>query len=218
LSKRRFLKMNFSEVSCKEFVSVLGSKAPVPGGGGASALVGAVGTALGNMVGALTIGKKKYADVEADMQRLHKEAERLQGELLALVQRDAEEFEPLSKAYGLPQNTDAEKAEKDRIMEGALKAACGVPFEIMEKCAEAIKLQEEYAAKGSKLAVSDAGVGVLFCKAALAGASLNVYINTKAMKDRTYAEDINRKTDALLGEYAPLADRIFESVKGQLKG
>ncbi|MDR2536353.1 MAG: cyclodeaminase/cyclohydrolase family protein [Treponema sp.] len=210
--------MNFSEVSCKEFVSVLGSKAPVPGGGGASALVGAVGTALGNMVGALTIGKKKYADVEADMQRLHKEAERLQGELLALVQRDAEEFEPLSKAYGLPQNTDAEKAEKDRIMEGALKAACGVPFEIMEKCAEAIKLQEEYAAKGSKLAVSDAGVGVLFCKAALAGASLNVYINTKAMKDRTYAEDINRKTDALLGEYAPLADRIFESVKGQLKG
>jgi len=209
--------MNFSEVSCREFVSVLGSKAPVPGGGGASALVGAVGTALGNMVGSLTIGKKKYAAVEGDMVRLQKEAERLQRELLDLVQKDAEEFEPLSRAYGLPQNTDAEKAEKARVMEAALRAACGVPFEIMKKCAEAIKLHEEYAAKGSQLAVSDAGVGVIFCKAALSGASLNVYINTKAMTDKAYAEDINRKTDALLAEYEPLADHIFASVKSQLK-
>ncbi|MDR2468778.1 MAG: cyclodeaminase/cyclohydrolase family protein [Spirochaetaceae bacterium] len=210
--------MNFSEVSCSQFVSVLGSKAPVPGGGGASALVGAVGTALGNMVGALTIGKKKYADVEEDMLQLHKEAERLQQELLDLIQKDAEEFEPLSKAYGLPQNTDAEKAEKDRIMEAALQAACDVPFKIMQKCAEAIRLHKEYATKGSKLAVSDAGVGVIFCKAALCGASLNVYINTKAMKDRVYASDINRKTDALLAEYELLADKIFDGVKGQLKG
>ena len=210
--------MNFSEVSCAEFVSVLGSKAPVPGGGGAAALVGAVGTALGNMVGALTIGKKKYASVEGDMLRLQKEAERLQRELLDLIQRDAEEFEPLSRAYGLPQSTEAEKAEKARVMEAALRAACGVPFEIMQKCAEAIRLHEEYAVKGSKLAVSDAGVGVLFCKAALAGASLNVYINTKAMTDRAYADEINRKTDGLLAEYETLADTIFSSVKGQLKG
>jgi formiminotetrahydrofolate cyclodeaminase len=210
--------MNFSEVSCAEFVSVLGSKAPVPGGGGAAALVGAVGTALGNMVGALTIGKKKYAGVEGDMLRLQKEAERLQRELLDLIQRDAEEFEPLARAYGLPQNTEAEKAEKARIMEAALRAACGVPFEIMQKCAEAIRLHEEYAAKGSKLAVSDAGVGVLFCKAALAGASLNVYINTKAMTDRVYADEINRKTNGLLAEYETLADTIFSSVKGQLTG
>jgi formiminotetrahydrofolate cyclodeaminase len=209
--------MNFSEVSCSQFVSVLGSKAPVPGGGGASALVGAVGTALGNMVGSLTIGKKKYADVESDMLRLHKEAEQLQQELLGLIQRDAEEFEPLSRAYGLPQNTDTERAEKDRVMEAALQAACSVPFEIMQKCAEAIRLHEEYAKKGSKLAISDAGVGVIFCKAALCGASLNVYINTKAMKDRTYADDINHKTDALLAEYEILADKIFASVKDQLK-
>lgn len=209
--------MSLTNKSCAEFVSVLGSKAPVPGGGGASALVGAVGTALGNMVGSLTIGKKKYADVEADMVRLRQEADRLQRELLELVQKDAEEFEPLARAYGLPQNTDAEKGEKDRVMEAALKSACGVPLEIMKKCAEAIRLQEEYAAKGSRLAVSDAGVGVLFCKAALAGASLNVYINTKAMKDRVYAEQINRETDALLAEYEPLADRIFTDVKDQLK-
>jgi formiminotetrahydrofolate cyclodeaminase len=210
--------MNFSEISCAEFVSVLGSKAPVPGGGGASALVGAVGTALGNMVGALTVGKKKYADVEADMIRLRETAEKLQGELLALIQRDAEVFEPLAKAYGMPKETEAEQAEKDRVMEAALKDACTIPLEIMRKCAQAIRLHEEFAAKGSRLALSDAGVGVIFCKAAMAGASLNVYINTAAMKDKSTAAEFNREADALLEEYEALADRIFSGVKNSLRG
>ncbi|MFP3091232.1 cyclodeaminase/cyclohydrolase family protein [Treponema sp. TIM-1] len=209
--------MNFAEISCAEFISRLGSKAPVPGGGGASALVGAVGTALGNMVGALTVGKKKYAEVEGDMIRLREAAEKLQGEFLTLVQRDAEVFEPLSRAYGLPKETEAQREEKDRVMEAALKEACSVPLEIMSKCGEAIRLHEEFAAKGSRLAVSDAGVGAAFCKAALLGASLNVYINTGAMKDRALAGEYNRKADALLAEYGPCSDRIFESVKNYLK-
>ncbi|GHT70016.1 sugar ABC transporter substrate-binding protein [Spirochaetia bacterium] len=209
--------MGFAEKSCVDFVTVLASKEPVPGGGGASALVGAIGTALGNMVGSLTTGKKKYAEVEADIQRLKKESDRLQGEFLALIQRDAEVFEPLSRAYGLPKETEAEKAEKVRVMEAALKEACSVPLEIMEKCGEAIKVIEEFAAKGSRLALSDAGVGAAFCKAALAGASLNVYINTAAMTDKVYAAEINRKTDALLAEYGPLADRIFAGVKERLR-
>jgi formiminotetrahydrofolate cyclodeaminase len=209
--------MHFAELSCAEFVSLLGSKAPVPGGGGASALVGAVGTALGNMVGALTAGKKKYAAVEGDMLRLREAAEQLQGEFLALVQRDAEVFEPLSRAYGLPKETEAQQQEKDRVMEAALQAACSVPLEIMAKCGEAIRLHEEFAAKGSRLAVSDAGAGVAFCKAALFGASLNVYSNTAAMQDRALAEKYNGKADALLAEYGPLSDRIFDSVKGRLR-
>jgi formiminotetrahydrofolate cyclodeaminase len=209
--------MSFTEKSCAEFVTVLASKEPVPGGGGASALVGAIGTALGNMVGSLTVGKKKYAGVEADILRLKRESDRLQGELLALVQRDAEVFEPLSKAYGLPKETDAERAEKARVMEAALREACSVPLEIMEKCGESIKLIEEFAAKGSRLALSDAGVGALFCKAALSGASLNVYINTAAMTDTVYAAEINRKADALLAEYEGLADKVFKSVKETLK-
>ena len=106
--------MGFSTVPCNEFVEVLGSKAPVPGGGGASALVGAVGTALGNMVGALTVGKKKYADVEEEMKELMAKATTLQDELLHLIERDAEVFEPLSKAYGMPRETEEEKAEKAR--------------------------------------------------------------------------------------------------------
>jgi formiminotetrahydrofolate cyclodeaminase len=209
--------MNFAEISCAEFISLLGSKAPVPGGGGASALVGAVGTALGNMVGALTVGKKKYAEVEGDMIRLRDGAEKLQGEFLALVQRDAEVFEPLSRAYGMPRETEAQQREKDRVMEAALKEACSVPLEIMAKCGEAIGLHEEFAAKGSRLAVSDAGVGVIFCKAALFGASLNVYINTAAMKDRALAAEYNRQAGALLDEYGPRADRVFDGVTKILK-
>ena len=209
--------MGFSTVPCNEFVEVLGSKAPVPGGGGASALVGAVGTALGNMVGALTVGKKKYADVEEEMKELMAKATTLQDELLHLIERDAEVFEPLSKAYGMPRETEEEKAEKARVMEIVLKDACSVPMEIMEKCCEAIDLIVEFAAKGSTLAISDAGVGAAFCKAALQGASLNVYINTKSMKNREYAEELTAKCDAMLEKYTKIADEVFNSVLGRLK-
>lgn len=209
--------MGFSTVPCNEFVEVLASKAPVPGGGGASALVGAIGTALGNMVGSLTVGKKKYAEVEAKMYELKAKCDKLQAELLQLIERDAEVFEPLSKAYGMPRATEEEKAEKARVMEIVLKDACAVPMEIMEKCCEAIDVIKEFAAKGSALAISDAGVGAAFCKAALQGASLNVYINTKSMANKEYAAELNAKADAMLEKYVPMAEEIFQSVLGRLK-
>ncbi len=209
--------MGFSTVPCNEFVEVLASKAPVPGGGGASALVGAVGTALGNMVGSLTVGKKKYADVEAEMYELKAKCDKLQAELLRLIERDAEVFEPLSKAYGMPRETEEEKAEKARVMAIVLKDACSVPMEIMEKCCEAIDIIAVFAEKGSTLAISDAGVGAAFCKAALKGASLNVYINTKSMADKELAAQLNAKCDKMLADYTAKADAIFDSVLGRLK-
>ena len=209
--------MGFSTSPCNEFVEVLASKAPVPGGGGASALVGAVGTALGNMVGSLTVGKKKYADVEEEMYQLKAKADLLQADLLRLIERDAEVFEPLAKAYGMPRETEEEKAEKARVMEIVLKEACSVPMEIMEKCCEAIEIIVEFAAKGSALAISDAGVGAAFCAGALKGASLNVYINTKSMANREYAEELNAKADAMLEKYVPMADEVFEKVMARLK-
>ena len=209
--------MGFSTVPCNEFVEVLASKAPVPGGGGASALVGAIGTALGNMVGSLTVGKKKYADVEEEMYELKRKADALQKELLHLIERDAEVFEPLSKAYGMPRNTEEEKAEKARVMEIVLKDACSVPMEIMERCCEAIDLIEVFAEKGSTLAISDAGVGATFCKAALEGASLNVFINTKSMKNREYADELNKKADEMLSVYTKKAEEIYQSVAARLR-
>ena len=209
--------MGFTKGTCEEFVEVLASKAPVPGGGGASALVGAIGMALGNMVGSLTVGKKKYADVEADMIAMKEKATALQADFLRLVEADAEAFEPLSKAYGMPKETEEEKAEKARVMAIVLKDACAVPMEIMEKCCEAIDVIEEFAAKGSALAISDAGVGVVFCKAALLGASLNVFINTKSMADKEYAATLNEKADKMIADYSKKADEIFAAVNARLR-
>lgn len=209
--------MGFSTTPCNEFVEVLATKEPVPGGGGASALVGAVGTALGNMVGSLTVGKKKYADVEAEIKELQAKCDVLQKELLEMIERDAEVFEPLSKAYGMPKNTEEEKAKKAEVMAKVLKEACSVPMEIMEKCCEAIDLIEVFAEKGSVIAISDAGVGAAFLRSALQGASLNVYINTKSMEDREYADQLNAKADQMLEIYSKKAEQIFLQVKGRLR-
>lgn len=209
--------MEFTKQSCESFIEVLASKEPVPGGGGASALVGAVGTALGNMVGSLTLGKKKYADVQEDIIALKAKADKLQAELIELVAKDAEVFEPLSKAYGMPKETEAEKTEKARVMAIVLQQACDVPYRIMERCCEAIELHREFAAKGTAIAISDVGVGVAFCKSALMGASLNVFINTKSMADRAAAEEINQKTEAMLSKYTAMADDIYASVLERLR-
>lgn len=205
------------EKSCIDFVGALSSKAPVPGGGGASALVAALGAALGNMVGQLTIGKKKYVHVEEEIMELMEKTEALEHELLQLVEKDAEAFAPLAKAYGMPKTTEEEKKEKERVMAIVLKDACDVPLEIMKKCCEAIDLMEAYAQKGSALAISDAGVGVIFCKSALQGASLNVFINTGSMADRDYAETINKEADDLLLTYTVKADEIYAKVFNQLR-
>jgi len=205
--------MKFIDKSCAEFVEVLASKAAVPGGGGASALVGAVGMALGSMVGNLTLGKKKYADVEADIAALLDKAAALQAELLHLIDEDAVVFEPLSKAYGIPKDDPT----REQVMEDALKLACTVPLDIMRLSARAIELQDEFAKKGSVLALSDAGVGVIFCKAAMQGASLNVFINTGAMTDRGYAGSIEAEADALIAKYCVLADEIYDSVTKRLR-
>ena len=209
--------MEMMEKSCGQFLAELAGKAPTPGGGGASALVGAAGVALGNMVGSLTTGKKKYAAVEAGIQALNARAETLRGELEALVQADAEAFAPLAAAYGLPKDTPEQAAHKAAVLEKALDAACAVPLQIMEKCAEGIALAEEYAAKGSVMAVSDAGCAAVLCKAALQAASLNVFINTKLMADRDHAAALDAKADNLLNEFVPRADAVFASVMQKLR-
>jgi formiminotetrahydrofolate cyclodeaminase len=208
---------DMTQLSCESFVEVLASKEPVPGGGGAAALVGAVGTALGNMVGSLTVGKPKYASVEKDICQLNTRAQALEARLLELIRRDAVVFEPLSRAYGLPKGTDEERAHKTTVMESCLKACAEVPLEIMMACADAIELQEEYAAKGTSIAISDVGCGVICCKAALQAASLNVFINTKSMTDRDHAERVNAKAHTLLDEYTAKADAIFASVARSLQ-
>ena len=181
--------MEMTKLSCEKFLAELASKAPTPGGGGTAALVGAAGVALGNMVGNLTTGKKKYAAVEADIQALNTKADALRKELEALVQADADAFAPLAAAYGLPKDTPEQTAHKAAVLEKALDAACAVPLEVMEKCAEGI----------------------------VQAASLNVFINTKLMADRERAAALDAKTDKLLDEFVSRADAVFASVTNKLR-
>lgn len=204
---------DYTSDSCREFVTALASSAPVPGGGGAAALAGAVGAALGNMVASLTVGKKKYADVEAEFVDLKARCDALQTALLDQVLADAEGFEPLARAYGIP------KDDPDRkdALEAATLAACAAPMKIMELCGEAIDLISFCAEKGSRIAVSDAGCGAAICKAALQSASLNLFINTKALRDRSAADGMNARAEALVEKYCPMADAIFDAVREGLR-
>ena len=198
----------FIQLSCADFSARLSSAAPVPGGGGASALVAALGAALGSMVGALTVGKSGYADVEDDIKALMDRANALRQELLAYVDQDAEAFAPLAKAYAIPKNDPT----RDETMEQCLRKAAAVPLRILELSCEGISLQSAFAQTGSKLAVSDAATGVVFCWSAMYGAAVIVNVNTKLMKDRAYADQINARVDALMDQYRPIAERVYQDV------
>ena len=201
--------MDMTQESCRKIVEVLATDAPAPGGGGAAALVGAIGTALGNMVGSLTVGKKKYADVQDEILALKARCDELQTQLLNQVEADEVNFLPLAKAYGIPKDDP----NRDKIMEEATIIACSTPMTIMELCCQAIDCIAVFAEKGSRLAVSDAGCGAVCCKAALQAASLNVFINTKSLKNREVAEEMNRKANLMLNKYCQIADEIFTTVK-----
>ncbi|MBC6695647.1 cyclodeaminase/cyclohydrolase family protein [Terrisporobacter mayombei] len=201
-----------AQKSCVDFIEVLASKAAVPGGGGAAALAGAIGMALGSMVCNLTTGKKKYAQYEETIQEILVKAAKLQEELLSMIDKDAEGFYPLSKAYGLPTSTEEEKQYKAETMEKCLKVACEVPMDIVRLCFDSIKLHEELVDKGSKLAISDVGCGVQCLRAAILSGQLNVIINVNSMKDREYAEKIEKECNQLVQDGVKICDEVYQKV------
>ena len=205
--------MSMKDKSLSEFSKALADKVSVPGGGGAAALAGALAAALCSMVGNFTIGKPKFAEVEAELIEYMKEAEDLRLELLQCIDDDAVGFEPLSKAYGLAKDAPG----RDEILEKCLRDAAAVPFKIAELSCRVIALSEEFAKKGSALMISDAGCSAVLAWSSLYAAVLNVRVNTRLMKDRAYAEDLNSKTDALMQEYWVKADKVYEDVFERLK-
>ena len=209
--------MTMLNQSCSDFLEVLASKAPVPGGGGAAAMGGAIGMALSNMVGNLTVGKKKYAEVEGEVKELIVKGDQVIAELKALVDEDAEVFEPLSKAYGLPKDTPEQIAHKEQVMEKCLKDACDGPMKIMRKCYEGIKIHERMGQIGTLIAISDVGCGVVFLKSALISAMLNVVINLNSIKDQDYVAKNQAEMEKLLAEGSKIADATFEVVLAKIK-
>lgn len=207
------MKERLSEKSCPDFASALASREPVPGGGGAAALAGALGAALASMVGNLTLGRKKYAVYEDDIRRILERAGGVRERLLALIDEDAEGFEPLSRAYSIPK----EDPDRERILTEATLTACRAPLEMMRQICCAVELLEELTEKGSVMLLSDVGCGSALCRGALEAASLNIFINTKTLQDREAAERLDRETDEMLSVYVPRAQAVTDAVQKRLR-
>ena len=199
--------------SCVEFVADVASRSSAPGGGAVAALAGALGSALCSMAGNFTIGKKRYADVEDDVKRLVKEANRLSDELLELVNADADAFVPLARAYGIPKD-DPHRAD---TVEAATRNATKPPLAMMHAICATIDLLDEMEQKCSRMLLSDVGCAATLCFAALEAASLNVFVNTTALKDRAFAEHMETQADHMLSMYRNRAQRIAGSVTDTIR-
>ena len=198
------------------WVDQLASKAAVPGGGGASALAGALGAALGAMAANLTIGKKKYADVQAEMARAAQQLTQKAGELLSGMEADAQAFAPLAKAYGMPSYTQQEKDEKQRVLQRALKEATQPPMQLIRTCLSVTEILQELSEKASRLVISDVGCGAAMCRACLQAAALNVYINARMIQDEAIAQDMFAWTQERVGRGSMACDAIVEKVEAAL--
>lgn len=190
----------FLQLSCRDFADKLASKEPVPGGGGAAAYTGALGAALLSMVAELTIGKKKYADVEQEVIALNERCRQLRQALLDGVEEDAAAFRPLAEAYALPAVTDAERAHKAAVLDEVSRKAAELPLAGVEQAAEALVLAERLAGIGSRLVISDAACGASLLLASLKAFSWTTRINLGAIRDREYAASIERRLDELAAE------------------
>lgn len=185
----------------------------MPGGGGAAALTGALGAALGSMVANLTVGRKAYAQYEEDLRSILERGEALRTGLLALVERDAAGFAPLARAYAIPKDDPA----RPETLEAATLAACEAPLEMMRLCGQAIQLLEELLEKGSVTLVSDVGCGALCCGAALESAGMNIFVNTRTLRDRQAASRLDAQTDVLLREYLPRARQVADEATRRVR-
>lgn len=208
--------MKLAELKTAEFVDLLASDAPAPGGGSAAALEGALGAALTAMVCSLTIGKKKYAEFEETAKAAQAKATDLKVRFVDVMDRDTEAFNVVSAAFGMPKATDEEKAARSAAIQEGLKGCTKTPFEMMELAVETLELTASILGKSNDSAASDLGVSALSLRAAIQGAWLNVLINIGSLKDTALAEDYRAKGEALLAKALPLADEIYSTVVSQM--
>jgi formiminotetrahydrofolate cyclodeaminase len=199
-----------------QFLDALASSAPAPGGGSAAALSGALGAALVSMVCNLTLGKKKYADVQDDISALVEQSEALRHRLVDLLEADVEVYTGVSQAYRMPRKTPEEKATRSAAIQEALKAAARVPMEVAEACVQVLDLCTPCAEMGNVNAVSDAGVAALLAEAGLRSAALNVIININAIKDQTFARALRDELNLLLEGKPALKEQVYDLVVSKL--
>ncbi len=199
-----------------DMIDALASADPTPGGGAASAYVGALATSLASMVGNLTVGKKSYAAVEADVAASLERLASLRERLLDLVDADERAFQPLAAVYRMPKETSEEAHARSVALQKALIGACDVPLAVMRACVDVIRECDFLAHNGTTLAISDAGAAVAFARAALYSASLNVYINIASMADENRAAAYRDETDGIIEEGSEAADAAYAYVADQI--
>jgi formiminotetrahydrofolate cyclodeaminase len=206
------------EQSLQTFLNELASKSPTPGGGGAAAVMGATAAALISMVCNLTIGKKNYESVEGDMRAVLEKAERLRGELTAMILADIDVFNTVMGAYGMPKETDEQKALRGKCIQEALQQAADVPLACARLCMEVISLSREAAEKGNRNVVSDAGVAVIAAYAALKSAALNVYVNAGSIQDQEFARTRLAEVERLQEDAERQTQDIYQRVMRRIAG
>lgn len=192
----------------QEFLDSLASKEPVPGGGGASALIGAVSCSLCSMVSNLTLGKKKYAEYQDRIQEYLLKLTMINQKLVQDIKKDADAFAPLARAYAIPKDDP----DRDSIMEEALMNAAKAPMGILKDLEEILPIMEDLCVIGSKLAVSDVAVAATACRAAYEGAVMNIYINTKSMKNRTLAQSYNEQAEKLVSDGVDRCNIVYRKI------
>jgi formiminotetrahydrofolate cyclodeaminase len=203
--------------SLDQFLEALGSSAPTPGGGAASALVGALAAALAEMVAQLTVGRPKYAAVGERAQAVLRETQRLRSELLALVDEDARAYGGVAAAYALPKGTDEERHVRDEAIQSALVAAMSPPLRIMERGGDALRLAHEIAEIGNPTVASDAGCAALLGEAAVRAAGLNVMANVVLLRDELVAGEARERVTALEAQAAELRAQALATVRAKMK-
>ncbi len=199
----------YAESAIQEYLDKLASADPEPGGGSVAALVAALGAGLVTMVTALTLGKEKFATVEADVAKIKEEAEALRADLTGFITGDAEAYSQVAAAMKLPRDTDAQKKERARVLQAALKGAAEVPLKVAEAAVAVARLSLPAAEKGNPNAVSDAGVAALLADAAAQSAALNVKINLAWIEDDEFKKDAWTRVEAVLSETARLRDIVL---------
>jgi formiminotetrahydrofolate cyclodeaminase len=206
----------FKDTAIEPFLDALASSKATPGGGSAAAIIGAMGAALVSMVCNLTIGKKKYADVEGKMKEVLHKAEALRHKLTGMIEDDVKAFDQVMAAYGMAKETDADKVARDKAIQSALKQATEVPLRCCHAAREVIDLAAIASEKGNLNVISDAGVGVLAAYAALRSAALNVFTNAKIITDKAFAEAKVKELEKLLAGAEAATEKAYEVVKGKL--
>jgi methenyltetrahydrofolate cyclohydrolase len=201
-----------ADKTLRVFLDELASSAPAPGGGSVAAVSGALGAALVSMVCNLTLGKKKYESVQADIAQLLQGSEKLRGRLLDLMEKDIMVYTGVSAAYKMPRETEAEKKARNDAIQSALKEATTVPMQVAEACVEVLDLCTPAAEKGNVNAVSDAGVAALAAETGLRSAALNVLINLGVIEDKAFVQEQRTKLDQLLSGKPELKERVYTLV------